>query len=107
MKHRHRSGKITHGGHSSIIEGLSEFLVGLEKWDEIDMIRLGRIQHTPSKAGGGFGFRASRWAKIGQRTTGIKCTATYGGSTQEVVLMGDDLEKLRQRLQNEELGGEW
>lgn len=97
-RHRNRRGKIVTGGHSSIIEGLADYLKELERWPEISSIRLGRIQHTPAKAGGGFNFRVNRWARIGPRVTGIKCTAMFGGSTQDVVLMGEDLEALKKRL---------
>lgn len=47
---QHRKGKIVSGPHSTKIEGLSEFLKELEKWSEIETIRLGGIR-TRGKVG--------------------------------------------------------
>lgn len=122
-----KGSKIRTGGHTTHVEGLMGFLKQLEKWQEITQIRCGSTQQrhkasrastqvstkptvlgqpTPgakqprkhAKGGGGFQFRATRWATIGEVRTGIKCDAVNGRSVQEVILMSDDLEGLRRRL---------
>ena len=122
-----RRSKIRTGGHTTHVEGLMPFLAQLESWPEVTSIFCGSIQQRnkasrastqtqakPSgngmtvltakqprkhaKGGGGFQFRATRWAYIGTRCTGIKCNAINGRSVQEVVLSSKDPSKLRQRL---------
>jgi hypothetical protein len=58
-----------------------------------------------AKGGGGFSFRATRWAVNGSGMhTGIHCNASYGRIMQEVVLTSDDYDALRARLKKEGLG---
>jgi len=129
-----RHGKIVAGRHSTRVQGLDKFCKELEKWPEITSIRLGslatrnrvgrkssRLKTDPSQesglavvkghkraiGGGGFSFRATRPAVVGNTVTGIKCDASYGTVCQEVVLSGPDLEALKLRLQKENLGGKW
>ncbi len=129
-----RAGKVVSGGHSTRIEGMNKFLKTLEKWPEISSIRLGRIErknsvgrkskrmktdsssktglraakdHKRAKGGGGFSFKATRPAMIGSTVIGIKCNASYGTTTQEVTLCGDDLEALKRRLHAEGYGANW
>lgn len=129
-----REGKIVASGHSTRVEGLNELLGKLIGWPEITSIRLGRIDHkntvgrkskrlktdtsSPNglksaknhkraKGGGGFSFRATRPAMVGSVETGIKCDASHGTLTQQVVLCGDDLGALKQRLANEGYGASW
>lgn len=62
-----------------------------------------------AKSGGGFSFRATRWAvnnSTGQ-PTGIHCNACYGRSMQEVVLTSSDLPALKARLHREGYGADW
>jgi hypothetical protein len=63
--------------------------------------------HKRAQGGGGFSFRATRWAMIGTRITGIKCDAKNGSVTQEVVLYGEDLTALKHRLNREGYGATW
>lgn len=122
-----RQGKLVTAGHSTTVEGLTEFCKELETWPEITSIRLGRLStrntvgrrskklrteptdngfdgvHSVKRShgGGGFSFRAQRDAVVGTVVTGIKCDATYGSTVQEVVLCGDDLHALWRRLAKE------
>jgi hypothetical protein len=129
-----RSGKVVGSGHSTRVEGLNKLITLLEKWPEVGSIRLGGIQHKRTagrkskrmktdsssanglrttkdtkraKGGGGFSFRATRPARIGSKVTGIKCDASNGTVTQEVVLWGEDLESLKSRLHAEGYGASW
>jgi len=128
-----RQGKVI-SGHSTRIDGLNRFLPALEKWPEVKSIRLGHIEHKNTvgrkskrlkpnsssengiravqsikrpKGGGGFTFKATRPAFVGNRETGIRCFATYGRMTQIVILYGDDLEALKRRLKAEGYGANW
>ncbi len=122
-----RHGKIVTAGHSSRVEGLTEFCKKLETWPEITSIRLGRISVRNTvgrrskklrttageggfssvnsikrrRGGGGFSFRAKRDAVAHSVVTGIKCDASNGSVTQEVILCGDDLKALWRRLADE------
>lgn len=128
-----RDGKVV-SGHSTRVEGLSKFLRVLEGWSEISTIRLGSIErrntvgrkskrlkadgssenglrvvqtHKRAAGGGGFSFKATRPATIGMCVVGINCLASYGTTTQHVVLQGEDLEALKKRLQREGYGANW
>jgi len=58
--------------------------------------------------GGGFDFRATRWAvNSGGMHTGIKCNASYGRATQEVVLTSYDYPALLARLAREGFDSRW
>lgn len=102
-----RKGKIVTAGHGTFIEGLKDFMNELETWPDITHIRVGRIKSDGRGSGQGFTFRATRYAVAGIKTTGINCNASYGRSHQLVVLFGLDLEKLKQRLDDEGYGGNW
>ena len=129
-----RDGKIVSGGHTTMVEGLKDFLRILEKWSEITSIRLGRIeqrntigrkskrlkpdrasesglrvkqQHKRAKGGGGFSFRATRMSLIGTRVVGIHCYARHCTHTQTVVLTSDNLDGLKLRLCAEGFGANW
>ena len=129
-----RNGKVVTAGHSTRVDGLTEFIQRLEQWPEITSIRLGSISHKKTvgrkskklktdassnnglrgsqghkraKGGGGFSFRATRPAMVGSHVTGINCHASYGTFVQLVVLAGDDLTALKSRLQAEGFGAEW
>lgn len=129
-----RDGKIVTGGHSTRVEGLNKFLATLEKWPEIQQIRLGAIEtrnsvgrkskkmkvdassetglrpaqeHKRAKGGGAFTFRATRVAMIGNRIVGIQCHASHGTNTQSIVLTGADLDALKARLRAEGFGANW
>lgn len=129
-----RRGKVVSGGHSTLVEGLSALLRRLEQWPEITSIRLGPINHSNpvgrkskrlkpgssnegglrpvqghkrAKGGGGFNFKATRLAMVGQRVTGILCHASHGTCTQLVVLCGGDLGALKSRLHAEGFGANW
>lgn len=99
MPNKHRHGKITDGGHSTVLQGLKVFLKQFETWDEVDTVILGQVYHR--KIGGGdLRFRGTRWALAGGNVpNGIKCEASRGKMTQVVILTSKDLEALRQRLQ--------
>lgn len=128
---RNRSNKIV-TSHSTHVPGLMEFLdESIIPLDEVVQIRPGRLQHRNAvgrkskkrrttatddgfpvsqahkraDGGGGFRFRATRWAQIGSRITGIKCDASKGTLLQEVVLIGPDLEALRLAMVQLDLGG--
>lgn len=62
-----------------------------------------------AKSGGGFQFRATRWAvnNTNGQPTGIHCNASYGRSMQEVVLTSNNLSALKARLQQEGYGADW
>ncbi len=117
--HSRRQGKRVTAGHTSLIEGLDRFLRILEDWPEITTIRIGKItiSHTVGRKhnkpspirqpprsiglGGGFNFKATRWAMASNRITGILCRASYGRAYQEVILTSDDYRALRARLVKE------
>jgi hypothetical protein len=114
-----------------------KFLSGLEEWPEITQIRVGQLRsrnvsgraakqivikpagdgttvlkpkqdRKNARGGGDFSFKATRWAMLGSRITGIKCDASQGTNVQEVILMSSDLDALKRRLIADGLcTGEW
>lgn len=56
---------------------------------------------------GGFSFKATCWAVIGSRVTGVKCVAINGTVKQEVFLLGPDLPALHSRLVDLGFAGEF
>lgn len=66
-----------------------------------------RQGHKRARGGGGFTFKATRPAMIGPKVVGIKCDASNGTVTQEVVLGSADLDALKQRLNREGYGANW
>lgn len=99
MPNKHRHGKLIDGGHSTVLQGLKLFLKRFDAWDEIDLIVLGRVAHR--KVGGGdLSLRATRWALAGRGDpSGIMCMAARGPMVQSVILLSNDPEALRKRLQ--------
>ena len=128
---RGNTGKIVTAGHTTRVEGLDKLLAQLEQWPEITSIRIGQIRNRNKigrgskklvqtsegfqpkqerkrpKSGGGFNFRATRWAVSNGRVTGIHCNATYGRGIQEVVLTTRDYPALKARLHLEGFGADW
>jgi|GEM_PF-2273933 len=132
-----RQGKVVTAGHSTRVEGLDKFIDDvLDKWPEVTQIRLGRLRYRSTvgrrtsqmkvvgtspegrtqvasqvtkiaPGGGGFKFRATRWALVGTTITGIRCLARNGSAAQEIVLVGDNLERLKSRLKEEGYGATW
>ncbi len=62
-----------------------------------------------ARGGGGFSFQVTRYARLGDRISALKCDAAYGRTTQEVYLVAtnNDYAPLKQRLQKAGLCGEW
>jgi hypothetical protein len=104
MVNRTRQGKRILGRHSTLIEGLDEFLSQLETWPEVRSVHVRHFTKTRNAGrSGGLTFRATRWEFIGPMKLGIRCIATYGSTNQIVTLKSDDLQKLYERLAEEGL----
>lgn len=104
MVNRTRQGKRILGRHSTMIEGLHEFLQRLEAWPEVRSVRVRHFTKTRSAGrSGGLTFRATRWEYIGPVKIGIRCIATHGSTNQIVILTSDTLKKLHERLKEEGL----
>lgn len=130
---KNRHGILVTAGHSTRIEDLDPVLKDLSTWPEVSRIRIGQITNSNSsanrrgsgvsvknranqtfgnthsvkrrKGGGGLSFKATRYARVGDKVTGILCVATKGSSMQHVVLCGPDLDALKKKLQENGLGG--
>lgn len=89
------------------VKGLRELLEQLQSWPEVNRINVGRISPNPRNRGGGFRFRATRYAVNKGVECGIRCLASNGVHTQDVYLMSDAHKELKERLQDEGLCGKW
>lgn len=108
------SDKIATGSHGTFVEGIFPLLEELASWPEVQSIRVGRIRfkkgRTRERAGGPapiISLHASRPEIKGSKVIGIKCSVVRGNSLQEVILVPTDFNKLKSRLQQEGMCGEW
>jgi hypothetical protein len=131
------SEKVVTAGHTTMVEGLREFLGGLSKWPEIDRIHVRALKAGKSHGGGrgkqtqldrskkhghapvqqrrsvghrsGFTFRATGWSRVrgSDIVDGIACQAVHGSVRQLIILQGSSLQAIKARLESAGYGAEW
>lgn len=94
--------KVTSKNRIQTIRGLFETLSKLEQWPEVSRIVIRPInsRRRPSRAQYELRATAYHLDRYGQRD-GLCCTASHGGQFQDIIVLANDLDKLKDRLANE------